>query len=48
MLAGHSQIAQREQHQHLRTVLNLATVARIHLTELSLDHSEWMFDDRAD
>lgn len=48
MPAGHPQIAQREQRQHLRTVLGQTAVARLDVTKLPLDHAERMLDGSAD
>ena len=44
MSASHPQIRQRKQRQQLCRVLGQATEARLHITELALDHPERVFD----
>ncbi|MNY71480.1 hypothetical protein D3C86_2098320 [compost metagenome] len=44
MSARHPQVRQREQCHQLRRVLRQTTEPRLHITELALDHSEWVFD----
>jgi len=44
MSARHPQIRQRKQCHPQRGVLGQPTEARLHITELTLDHSEWLFD----
>lgn len=44
MSASHPQIRQRKQRHQLCHVLDQTTEARLHITELTLDHSEREFD----
>ena len=44
MFARHPQIRQCEQCHQLRRVLCQTTEPRLHITELALDHSEWVFN----
>lgn len=45
--AGHPQVGQRKQRQHLRAVLGQAAITDLGVTKLALDHPEGMFHLRA-
>ncbi len=44
MSAFHPKVRERKQREQLRRVLGQATKARLHITELALDHPKWMLD----
>ena len=44
MSARHPQVRQGEQRHQLRSVFDQATEARLHITELTLDHPERVLD----